>query len=538
MSIADADIAAAARLLGVAPTDAERAQMAPGLARQRDRALRLRALALPRDLPPATRFDPRLPGAAPPPPPGPAAPFPDPGPLPACSEDIAFAPAHAQRAWLADGRLAARRLVALFLDRIERIDGRLLAFARVAGEAAIAQAEALDAERARTGRPVGPLHGLPYGMKDIVDTAGLVTDWGAEPFRGRVPDADAHVTTALRAAGAILLGKTAVGALAYGDLWHGGRTRNPWNTGQGASGSSAGSASAVAAGLCAFAIGTETYGSIVSPAARCRCAGLRPTFGRVSRRGVMALCPSLDKVGVLARDPRDTAIVLAAIATPDPLDPAQIGPPDAPSFVLPPALASGARIGVRDDELDPATRAELAARAAAAGAVLQDLPPRPDLPWDALVAILDAEAAASFEELTLSDRDDELAWQDEAAWPNSFRRARFLSAVDHVQLDRFRRCAMEHVADDLARVDAVATSPDRGPLLLLGNFTGHPCACLPGFGPDRAASVTLLGRLFDEARLLALAAVLHDRGPSEDLRPASAMVDVIQTDDAAASPAR
>ena len=305
--------------------------------------------------------------------------------MPVTDEALALAPAWRQAAWLAHGAVSARRLVALFLERIAARDGALLAFATVTAEAALARAEALDVRLAREGKPVGPLHGLPYGMKDLVDTAGVVTDWGAEPYRGRVPDEDAHVTTLLREAGAVLLGKTAVGALAYGDLWYGGRTRNPWDEAEGSSGSSAGSASAVAAGLCAFAIGTETYGSIVSPAARCRGVGLRPTFGRVSRRGVMTLCPSLDKVGVLARAPLDAALVMGAIVGHDAADPAQIARP----FPLPPVLAEGTRIGWRGGEIAPDILGEIERRAAASGAVLVELAPRPALPWEALVSILE-----------------------------------------------------------------------------------------------------------------------------------------------------
>ena len=503
----DREIEAAARVLGVAFTAPERALMVSGLARQRARSAALRAIAIPREVAPATRFDPRLPGFVAP---GPAvaAAVPDAGAVPADDAALALAPAWRQAAWLRNGGVSARRLTAVYLERIARRNPTLLAYATVTGAAALARAEALDAHLAREGTPAGPLHGLPYGMKDIVDTAGVVTDWGAEPYRGRVPDDDAHVTQLLHAAGAVLLGKTSVGALAYGDLWHGGRTLNPWNEAEGASGSSAGSASAVAAGLCAFAIGTETFGSIVSPATRCRCVGLRPSFGLVSRRGVMSLCPSLDKVGVLARDPLDTGLVMGVIVAPDPLDGAQIVRP----WAGPARLAAGVRIGWRADEIDAALRDEVAARARDCRAVLVELGPRPELPWYALASILDAEAAAAFVDLTDSDRDDELAWQEEAAWPNVFRRARFLSAVDHVQLDRLRRLAMEHVADDLARADAFVSAPDCGPSLLLGNFTGYPCLSLPGFGVEGAQSISLLGRLFDEGRLLGLGDALYRQG--------------------------
>ncbi len=279
-------------------------------------------------------------------------------------------------------------------------------------------------------------------MKDIIDTAGVETSWGAEPYQGRVPEQNAFITDLLHEAGAIMLGKTAVGALAYADLWFGGRTRNPWNPQEGSSGSSAGSAAATAAGLVGFAIGTETLGSIVSPATRCGATGLRPTYGRISRRGAMPLCWSLDKIGPIGRTVEDTALVLSVLNQPDPQDAFQIV---APFGYASDASVEGLRVGYypEDFALPEAQALDHQALEAVRALGLELVPlTRRILPYRSLLGLLHAEAAAAFEELTLSDRDDMLTWQDKEAWPNGFRKARFLSAVDHVQLDRLRRLVM------------------------------------------------------------------------------------------------
>jgi len=470
-----ATIAAAESLLGVSYTDAERELMADNLLAQTQLALRRRAVPLPATLAPATRFDPRLPGHV----------MPVSNELrlvddaPALPDDdiaLAYAPVTHQGAWIRRGHLTAARLTDIYLARIASIGLRLECFAVVTAAAARARAAELD-QMLLAGTWLGPLHGIPYGMKDIIDTAGVETAWGAEPYRGQVPTDDAHITTLLHQAGAILLGKTTVGALAYGDLWYGGRTRNPWNTEEGSSGSSAGSASATAAGLVGFSIGTETLGSIVAPSTRCGTAGLRPTFGRVSRRGAMALCPSLDKIGAICRTVEDTALVLDSIRGADPLDPFQI---DAPFGWDSARGIAGMRLGYVEADFAEGHAMDRAALQAAGelGVTLVPLT-RPDLPYDALMSVLFAEAAASFEELTLSDRDDALTWQSKEAWPNAFRKARLLSAVDHVQLDRFRRMVMQVTAEMFREVDAVIGPSLTGPMLVITNFTGHPCVCLP-----------------------------------------------------------
>lgn len=516
-----ADIAAAERVMGVEQTAAERELVAAGIAEQIGLTRARRAYALDEDIAPATVFDPRLPGFA----------FPETGPLhvpldetpfPDDDDGIAFAPVATQIGWIRAGRLSAMRLTRLYLDRIERLNSHLLCYARL-NPAALDEAAALDARAAR-GDWAGPLHGIPYACKDIIDTAGIATDWGAEPYEGRMAAGDAVVVRRLREAGAVLLGKSSVGALAYGDLWHGGRTRNPWNVEEGSSGSSAGSAAAVAAGLCGFALGTETYGSIVSPSTRCGAVGLRPSFGRVARTGTMALCPSLDKIGPIARSAEDCALVLSAINGADRGDVASIEAPfggDCGRDV------SGMRIGwfPADFAVDGALDLDRAMldHCRALGATIVELR-RPDLPYESLVSILMAEAAASFEPLTLSGRDDLLAWQEVEAWPNQFRMARFLSAVDHIQLDRLRRRTMMAMDESFRDVEAIIGPSLAGPMLAITNFTGHPCLCLPaGFieapnrttdaGPARRVphSISLWGRLFDEAAIFALGRALTAR---------------------------
>ena len=542
-SLNAASIAAAEALFGVEYTEAERDLMLPSLAAQVESALLRRAVAFPPELAPASKFDPRLPGFIMPET-IPIAWEPANTKLPSSDADIAFAPVSALTGWIRHGQLTAERLAQLYLARIAQHGPSLLCFATVTAASALDRARALDAMAAR-GEWLGPLHGIPFGMKDIIDTAGVETSWGAEPYRGRVPTADAFITTALHEAGAIMLGKTTVGALAYGDIWHGGRTLNPWNLDEGSSGSSAGSASATAAGLVGFAIGTETLGSIVAPSTRCGTVGLRPTFGRVSRRGAMPLCPSLDKIGPICRSVADTALVLQALNRPDPEDPFQIPAPlgDGAGTTV-----SALRVGFyQADFAEPATH-EL--DRAALGAVRElgcTIVPlqRPDLPYSALTAILYAEAAAYFEDLTLSGRDDELAWQDADAWPNAFRKARFLSAVDHVQLDRFRRLVMQEMAAAFGQVDLIIGPSQVGPMLVITNFTGHPCLCLPiglGASPPRGRpslararldlesvapgplrdvphTVCLWGRLFDEGTVLALGGALEARFADGTRRP-------------------
>ena len=539
-------LSAAEALFAIDYTPAERAQMLDNVESQLVSVHARRRIQLTNDMPMASRFDPRLPHTV----------MPEPGPLrfgrvdapcPANDEDLAFAPVTHLAHWIATGTLTSRRLTELYLRRIAELNPSLFCFAAVTPERALAQADAADRALA-AGKHLGPLHGIPYGVKDLFDTAGVTTGWGAEPFQDRVPERDAAIVAKLEAAGAVLLGKTTLGALAYGDIWYGGRTRNPWNPAEGSSGSSAGSASATAAGLCGFAIGTETLGSITSPSHRCGTTGLRPTFGRVSRVGAMALCWSLDKVGPICRGAEDTAMVLAAL---NGFDPADRGSIDAPFRFDAVSALRGMRLGVLPEAFgEGATEVDHAALEAARRLDVEIVEVTlPDLPYGALMNVLYAEAAAAFEELTLSDRDDLLTWQAPAAWPNTFRKARFLSAVDHVQLDRLRYQVMLALDGLFAKVDALIGPFATGPMLIASNFTGHPCLHLragfldlpdrgyPGLGSSRLVTVdpadtrprfrvpqgiSLWGRLFDEGRLVTLGIALEREIGVAGERPASA----------------
>jgi Asp-tRNA(Asn)/Glu-tRNA(Gln) amidotransferase A subunit family amidase len=500
--------------------------MLESLAQLAARAKARRASPLPDDLAPALRFDPRLPGFVMPAPAPFAVGLPDPGPVPDRAEDIAFAPLTRLAGWVRGGQISSERLTLLYLDRIERHGPRLECIALATPELALMQARAADAEMA-AGRWRGPLHGIAYGCKDLLDTAGLATRWGGEPYLDRVPATDATVVRRLSEAGAVLVAKTSLGALAYGDIWHGGVTRNPWNLAEGSSGSSAGSGSGTAAGLFGFSIGTETLGSIVSPSARCGTTGLRPTYGRVSRAGAMALCWSLDKVGPICRGVDDTALVLAAINGFDPADVASI---DAPFSYDAQAGIAGLRVGYFEADLkDPIDRASLSALGEL-GLEIVALK-RPVLPYESLYDVLYAEAAASFEAITLDGRDDLLTWQTAAAWPNKFRAARFISAVDLVQLDRLRRQVMQVADRWFGEVDLIMGGPLSGPMTLITNFTGHPCLVqragfrmsatrimgglgmrpsLAGGGEYRVPhGVCLWGRLFEEATILRVGRALE-----------------------------
>ena len=528
-AVTGADISSAEKLFDVRYSDAERAQLLEGLDGWINRMTRLRQVEKPNELAPAMVFDPRLPGQT----------YADPtrgrafgdftpsSPIPETDTDIAFASLTTQAHMLRAGLLTSRRLTEIYLDRIERLAPQLECFVTVTADIARAQADQADAELAR-GEDRGPLHGLPYGMKDIIDVADIPATWGATPYRDRVAEADASATRKLRDAGAVLLGKTTNGALAYGDRWFDGITRNPWNTQEGSSGSSAGSASATSAGLVSFAIGTETLGSIVSPSNRCGTTGLRPTFGRVSRTGAMALCWSLDKIGPICRHVDDTGWVLNALLGSDSGDPSSLdhGLDDGRSVEL-----NTLRVGYRPEWFESGSDADRATleAARAAGVELVEIE-LPDLPYDALITNLEAEAAAAFEHLTLSDEDDTLVWQDPAAWPNTFRRARFISAVDMINADRMRRQVMQVMHDVFSDVDLIIGPNFANALLVITNFTGHPqLAIKSGFNelPTRSIfgdavgetdethrvpqTTSLWAPLFEEGRLLALGREIERR---------------------------
>jgi len=505
-----------------------------------ERARGLASLRLDNALAPAELFDPRLPGWTPPAAAAVIAPEPTPPPLPSTAEDIAFAPAWQIAAWIRQGKLTSRTLTDIYIERIHARGSRLECIVTLLADNARKEAEACDKEFAK-GKLRGPLHGLPYGLKDLIDTAGIATEWGAEPYRGRLPDSDATIVTRLQEAGAVLLAKTTCGAIAYGDIWRGGHTRNPWNIQEGSSGSSAGSAAAVADGLCAFAIGTETMGSITSPSARCGTVGLRPTYGRVPRTGAMALCWSLDKIGVIARDPLDSMMVLSPMNGPDGADPCAINQslPEIPQ-VDPKRI----RLGYRPEWFEAGTPADRAALEAArrAGFMLTEIA-MPDVDLDKLGGIVVLEAAAAFQELTASGRDDLLTWQDDIAWPNSWRAAHFETAVNYIQAQRLRRRLMHEFAAVMESVDAILHPNDAGGLLAIGNHCGNPALVIPagmleqptrqGFtayvAPDDISpgstlrtvpfAVSLTGRLFDEALLITIGRTLSETIGLGPLKP-------------------
>ena len=445
-------------------------------------------------------------------------------PLPADDADIAFAPVTELSRWIEVGKLTSVRLTDIYLRRLEKYNPTLRCVITMTAEHARAQAKQADAEIA-AGKYRGPLHGIPYGVKDLLDTAHIATTYGAEPFRGRVPMQDSAVVRKLNEAGAVLVAKLSLGSLALNDVWFGGQVMNPWCLEEGSSGSSAGPGSATAAGLVAFSIGSETEGSIVSPSMRCGLTGLRPTFGRVPRTGAMTLCWSLDKLGPMTRSVEDAMLVLRAIAGADAGDLASVAHPlhfDANAGV------AGLRVGYFPKWMReaPATDVDLAAMKSAerAGMKLVEVG-LPDWPYDSLNVILFAEAAAAFEDITLNDRMSELKMQVPDAWPNIFRQSRFLSAVDFVQCDRFRRKVAEEMARIFDTVDLLLVPSLRDEMMTISNFTGHPSLTLragfveikearsdwapdpqhplPKFSVPRRVphGITLIGRLFDEGTL-------------------------------------
>jgi Asp-tRNA(Asn)/Glu-tRNA(Gln) amidotransferase A subunit family amidase len=529
-----ADLSIAEKLAGVAYSDAERAKIYDGLEDTISRiSARREGAPLANTDAPAQVFDPRLKGRTYPPQQNSvkiAAPTTNegPGPLPR-DEDVAFAPVWKLGAWIRSGQISCVRLMDIYLQRIRRIAPKLECFVTVLEESARAEARLAD-DAFRAGRDKGPLQGIPYGLKDLADTAGIRTTWGAEPYKNRMPTEDAEIVKRLRAAGAILIGKTTLGALAYGDLWFGGLTRNPWNIEEGSSGSSAGSASATAAGLCGFAIGTETLGSIISPTSRCGAVGLRPTFGRVPRTGAMALCWSLDKIGPICRYVEDTALVLDVLNGADEGDASSLDHGFHYDGVA--AIAEDIRIGYDPAWFEEATASDKAvlARVTDMGFKLTEIK-LPDLPYGTLITTLEVEAAAAFEELTLSNQDDLMRWQEARAWPNTFRAAHFIPAVEALQVDRFRRKVMEVMADIYEKVDVIICPNFTGDMLMITNYTGSPSLSLPVGMEERGNvpltahnppaepqtmakslphSITLWGTMFREDQLLAIGRLLEE----------------------------
>ncbi len=540
--------AEAEKLMQVTMTDAERQIAASNwrrlMALLPERRVGPRKVALDADVAPATRWDPRTIAATT----GPSTDrfvrsAADNTPLPSNDADIAYAPVARLSRWIERKALSSERLTNIYLNRIAQYDSKLRSVITLPKEHALARAKRADAEIA-AGTYRGPLHGIPYGVKDLLDTAGIATTYGAEPFKNRVPSTDSIVVQRLNEAGAVLIAKLSLGALALNDIWYGGQTMNPWLLEEGASGSSAGPGAATSAALVGFSVGSETGGSIIAPSMRCGITGLRPTFGRVPRTGAMTLCWTLDKLGPMTRTVEDAMLVLQAITGPDPGDLGSV-----PSHLDFDATTSinAVRVGyfpawMKENPATDVDRASLESLKRL-GLTLTEVK-LPDWPYSSLMPVLFSEAAAAFEELTLGGADDALKVQVPDAWPNLFRQSRFLSAVDFVQADRFRRRVALEMARIFSDVDVLLVPSLRDEMLTISNFTGHPSLTLrtgfvnvtearsdwapdpnnplPKFSPPRRVphGVTLIGRLFDEGTIGRVGLALERAAGVASERPA------------------
>lgn len=501
-------IAEASKIIGIDFTVAERDSMINELENSRESYKELRKLQLDNSVPPALTFNPIPPGKT----------FskvekpenwniPTNVPLPSDRSELAFYTVKELASLIKQRKISSVELTKFFLQRIEQYGDTLEAIVTVTKDLALEQAQKMDQEL-ENGNYRGPLHGIPYGLKDLFAVEGYKTTWGAEPYKNQTINETATVAKKLEEAGAVLIAKTTLGALAYGDVWFGGTTKNPWDLEQGSSGSSAGSAAGTSAGLFPFAIGTETWGSIVSPSNRTGTTGLRPTFGRVSRHGAMALSWSMDKVGPITRSVEDAAMVFNAIYGPDMKDQSVI---DLPFNYQSDVDLSNLKIGYvksafendysnrKRDSLTLATLREL-------GAELTPIE-LPDYPTGSLSFLLTAEGAAAFSQLTLSNSDDELVRQGQNAWPNLFRAARFIPAVEYIQANRARQVLIQKMDSVMQDVDVYICPTYGADNLLLTNLTGHPSVVLPnGFDDEgHPTSITFMGKLFDEGTLLGVA---------------------------------
>ncbi|MFC3880036.1 amidase [Algoriphagus namhaensis] len=440
--------------------------------------------------------------------------------LPEREADIAYMPVHDLAVLIRNGKLSSERLTQIYLNRIKTYSDTLQCLITQMEDSALAKARAMDAE-IKSGNYRGPLHGIPYGIKDLLAVKGTKTTWGAAPYKDQEIDETATVVRKLDEAGGVLVGKFTLGALAMGDVWYGGVTKNPWNLSQGSSGSSAGSASAVSAGLVPFAIGTETLGSIVSPSTRNGVTGLRPTYGRVSKAGAMALSWSMDKIGPISRSSLDNAIVLAAINGPDSQDPSTIAA--AFNYSAEKDVKS-LKVGYFEPFFDRRKdKNDLAVLDLLRSQGIELHPVKLDNKIDAtpIVMMLMAEGAAAFDELTRMGWDDQLVAQHKGAWPNLFRAARFISAVDYVNMARQRSLLIEEVHQVMKDYDVIVTPTFGDPQLQITNLTGHPALCLPnGFNNSGSpTSITLLANLFDEEKLVMLGELIQNNSDWQAKRP-------------------
>ncbi len=527
-AIRNQDIASAEKLQGLSFTGPERDSMRPGLKKLRKGYKAMREVSLPNPVRPALRFDPIPPGKEPRhrPQKGIALDLPSSVTLPDALEELAFYSLPELASLIEREKLSPVKLTKLYIKRLKEYDDALNCIVSLTEERALREAKRAEEQIAK-GNYRGPLHGIPYGVKDLLAVKGTKTTWGAAPFRDQRIDTTATVVRRLQAAGAILVGKLALGALAMGDVWFEGQTRNPWDTAQGSSGSSAGPAAATAAGLVGFSIGSETYGSIVSPSTRCGVTGLRPTFGRVSRFGAMALSWSMDKLGPICRTAEGCAMVFSAIFGPDQKDPTVR---DIPFNYPPPGNPENFEVGFLEDafkasgEQDSLTLQTLRDLGLSLKPVSLEMD---SIPLSGLLPILFAEGAAAFDQLTRSDRDSLLTRQSKDAWPNIFRRSRFIPAVEYIQANRHRMRLIQQVNEAMERVDVLVTPSFGGKQLLKTNLTGHPAVVLPN-GMDEEGhptSITFLGNLYEEAKLLSFASYFQKETGFEEDHPSLAFDD-------------
>ncbi len=515
-------IAEAEGVCGLEFSDDERNLMASGLDEYLKSYETLREVPVSNAVSPAIHFDPYPPGSSPP------------KALPASPveisqvetvvrpknlDEVAFWPVTRLAELIRTKQVTSLELTNLYLSRLKKYNSKLHCVINLTEDLAQKQAKKADAEIA-SGRYRGPLHGIPWGAKDLLAVKGYPTTWGATPYKDRVIDKNAAVVRRLEEAGAVLVAKLTLGALAWGDVWFDEMTRNPWNLEQGSSGSSAGPASATAAGLVGFSIGSETWGSIVSPSTRCGVTGHRPTYGLVSREGAMALSWTMDKLGPMCRTVEDCALVLHAIAgkNKNDQDPSTRDLPfhwNNESSSRPRTLRVGyVASAFKDSNLPPTWKKNDEAVLDTLRSVGVKLKPieLPDLPVSSLAFILNAEAATAFDELTRSNRDDELVRQVRNAWPNAFRQARFIPAVEYIQANRVRTLLLQKMEELFGTIDIYVCPSFGGDNLLLTNLTGHPSVCVPNGFSDQGTptSITFMGGLFMDEPLLRVAKAYQD----------------------------
>ncbi|UCE39752.1 MAG: amidase [Candidatus Aminicenantes bacterium] len=507
------DIESAEKIIGLRFSGKERNLMLRNLRRNIRSYEQMREIALENHVPPSIQFNPLLPDMIINKESTPISFSADPEiQIPENLEDLAFYPVTALAQLIQSRKITPVELTNLYLDRLKKYGPQLECVITLTEELALKQAKKAD-EEIGAGRYRGPLHGIPWGAKDLLATKGIRTTWGAMPYKDQTIDRDATVVKRLEEAGAVLVAKLTMGALASGDVWYGGKTKNPWNLEQGSSGSSAGSAAATSGGLVAFAIGTETLGSIVSPCTRCGVTGLRPSYGRVSRYGAMALSWSMDKIGPICRTVEDCALVFHAIYGPDGKDLTVVNA----SFGWDPSSdLHQIRVGYLKKAFDQKseTKENDQATLEAMRSLGIELIPfeLPEFPARAISFILSTEAAAAFDEMTRSGKDDLLVRQGRGTWPNTFRQARFIPAVEYIQANRLRTLLMQKMATQMNDIDVFVTPSYGGDSLQITNLTGHPAVVVPNGFDDKGnpTSISFIGNLFEEEKALRVAKAYQD----------------------------